>query len=84
VNQREMLDCFDLVFLLSLDDRTQIDRLDTASNAHRNEAQRAQIIRGRPVFEEMRAAGAVVLDGRQPTSRILDRILREVRPTSRL
>jgi hypothetical protein len=85
VNQREMLDCFDLVFLLSLDDRTQIDRLDTASNAHRNEAQRAQIIRGRPVFEqEMRAAGAVVLDGRQPTSRIVDRILREVRPTSRL
>lgn len=80
-----MLDCFDLVFLLSLDDRTQIDRLDTASNAHRNEAQRAQIIRGRPVFEqEMRAAGAVVLDGRQPTSRIVDRILREVRPTSRL
>jgi hypothetical protein len=52
VNQREMLDCFDLVFLLSLDDRTQIDRLDTASNAHRNEAQRAQIIRGRPVFEQ--------------------------------
>ena len=44
-----------------------------------------QIIRGRPVFEqEMRAAGAVVLDGRQPTSRIVDRILREVRPTSRL
>ena len=85
MNQREVLDCFDLVFLLSLDDRTQIDRLDTASNAHRNEAQRAQIIRGRPVFEqEMRAAGAVVLDGRQPTSRIVDRILREVRPTSRL
>ena len=80
-----MLDCFDLVFLLSLDDRTQIDRLDTASNAHRNEAKRAQIIRGRSVFEqEMRAAGAVVLDGRQPTSRIVDRILREVRPTSRL
>lgn len=35
VNQREMLDCFDLVFLLTLDDTTQLARLDTASNAHR-------------------------------------------------
>lgn len=85
VNQREMLDCFDLVFLLSLDDPTQLDRLDTASNAHRNAAQRAQIIRGRPVFEyEMRAAGALVLDGRQPTSRVVDQIVHEVRRTFRL
>lgn len=82
-NQREMLDCFDLVFLLSLDDSTQLDRLDTASNAHRNAAQRTQIIRGRPVFEqEMRAAGALVLDGRRPTSRVVDRILHEGRLTS--
>ena len=79
-NQREMLDCFERVFLLSLDDRTQLDRLDTASNAHRNEAQRAQILRGRPVFEqEMRRAGAVVLDGRLPTPRLVSRILRGVR-----
>lgn len=35
MNQREMLDCFDLVFLLTLDDTTQLARLDTASNAHR-------------------------------------------------
>lgn len=49
VNQREMLDCFDLVFLLSLDDATQLERLDTVANAHRNTAQRAKIIRGRPV-----------------------------------
>jgi dephospho-CoA kinase len=83
LNQREMLDCFDLVFLLSLDDTTQLDRLDTASNAHRNEAQRAQIIQGRPMFEqEMRSAGAVVLDGRQPTPRVVDRILHEVRRAS--
>ncbi len=83
LNQREMLDCFELVFLLSLDDTTQIDRLDTASNAHRNETQRNQIIRGRPVLEqEMRAAGAVVLDGRQPTPRVVDRILHEVRRSS--
>ena len=82
MNQREMLDCFDLVFLLSLDDMTQLDRLDTASNAHRNHAQRAQIVQGRPVFEqEMRTAGAVVLDGRLPTPRVVDRILHDVRAT---
>jgi hypothetical protein len=82
LNQREMLDCFRLVFLLSLDDTTQLDRLDTPSNAHRNEAQRAQIIQGRPMFErEMRAAGAVILDGREPTPRVVDRILHEVRAT---
>jgi dephospho-CoA kinase len=79
VNQREMLDLFDLVFLLTLDEQTQIDRLDTASNADRNAAQRAEIINGRPVFEEqMRNAGAVVLDGRQPTPALATAILRAV------
>ena len=81
VNQREMLDCFDLVFLLSLDDTTQLDRLDTASNAHRNAAQRAQIVRGRPVFEEeMRAAGALVLATAHkimlaPSKELMERIM---------
>src|SRR5450432_2985378 len=70
-----------LVFLLSIDDATQLDRLNTASNAQRNEAQRAQIINGRPIFEqEMKAAGALIIDGRQPipivASRIVDEILR--------
>lgn len=79
MNQREMLDHFELVFLLSLDDTTQLDRLDAASNAYRNDAQRAQITRGRPVFEqEMRSAGAVVLDGRQPTPRLVDSIVHEI------
>lgn len=83
VNQREMLDCFELVFLLSLDDTTQLARLDTASNADRNEAQRAQILRGRPVFEQqMRSAGAVVLDGREPTPQVVERILHVVRRAS--
>jgi Dephospho-CoA kinase len=83
MNQRVMLDCFDLVFLLSLDDRTQLDRLAKPSNAHRNQAQRDQIIRGRPVFEqEMKSSGAIVLDGRQPTPRVVDRILHEVSHTS--
>jgi dephospho-CoA kinase len=79
VNQLDMLDLFDLVFLLTLDEQTQIDRLDAASNADRNAAQRAEIIDGRPVFEEqMRRAGAVVLDGRQPTSTLATAILRTV------
>jgi dephospho-CoA kinase len=78
-NQLDMLDLFDLVFLLTLDEQTQIERLDTASNADRNAAQRAQIIEGRPVFEqEMRAAGAVVLDGRQPISALATTVLRAV------
>jgi dephospho-CoA kinase len=78
-NQLDMLDLFDLVFLLTLDDQTQIDRLNTASNADRNAAQRAQIIEGRPVFEEeMRHAGAVVLDGRQPISTLATAVLRTV------
>ena len=83
MNQREMLDFFELVFLLSLDDATQLDRLNTASNAHRNGAQRAQIIQGRLVFEqEMRSAGAVILDGRQPTPVVAGRIVQEVRRIS--
>lgn len=47
------------------------------SNADRNEA---QIILGRPVFEqEMRSAGAVVLDGRLPIPSVVDRILHDIR-----
>jgi broad-specificity NMP kinase len=38
MNQRDMVDLFEQVFLLELDDTTQLDRLDAASNAHRNEA----------------------------------------------
>ena len=48
----------------------------TPANAGRNEAQRTQILEGRPVFEqEMRAVGAVVLDGRRPTAMLVDSIL---------
>jgi adenylate kinase family enzyme len=79
MNQRDMLDLFRMVFLLSLDHATQVERLNTATNANRSDALRAQILDGRPVFEqEMRSAGAVVLDGRQPTPVLVKRILREV------
>jgi hypothetical protein len=79
MNQREMLDIFDEVFLLRLDHSTQLGRLDTVSNAHRTAALRAQILDGRPVFQqEMVASGARVLDGRQPTSILADQVLRMV------
>jgi dephospho-CoA kinase len=79
MNQREMFDLFTRVFLLSIDHATQLRRLDTPDNADRNEAQRTQILEGRPTFErEMRAAGAVVLDGSRPTRDVVDRVLHEV------
>jgi hypothetical protein len=82
MNQRDMLDLFTTVFLLSIDHETQPKRLDTPANADRNPAQRAQILDGRAKFErQMRAAGAVVLDGRQPTGDLVSRIHDEVSRT---
>ena len=79
MNQRDMFDLFTTVFLLSIDHETQLRRLDTPDNADRNESQRAQILDGRETFErEMRAAGAVVLDGSRPTSDLVGRIHDEV------
>jgi len=79
MNQRDMFDLFTTVFLLAIDHETQLRRLDTPDNADRNAAQRAQILEGRPTFErEMRAAGAVVLDGSRPTRDLVDRIHHEV------
>ena len=79
MNQRDMFDLFATVFLLSIDHETQLERLDTPDNADRNAAQRAQILEGRPTFErQMRAAGAVVLDGSQPTGDLVTRIHQEV------
>ncbi len=76
INQRDMLDLFDLVFLLTLDHTTQLERLDAPSNAHRTAAARAQILDGRQVFQaEMQAAGAIPLDGRQPIPILAGRIL---------
>jgi dephospho-CoA kinase len=82
MNQRDMFDLFATVFLLSIDHETQLKRLDTPDNADRNEAQRTQILDGRPTFErQMRAAGAVVLDGSQPTRDLVTRIHQEVSGT---
>ena len=79
MDQDELLDLIDVVFLLSIDEQTQVRRLDTPSNAGRNAAQRRQIIDGRPVFEQqVRALGAVVLDGASPTSLLAARVLQEL------
>ena len=76
MNQRDVRHLFDSVFLLSLDYATQVQRLDTADNAGRSAALRAQIIEGRAVFEgETVAAGALVLDGREPTATLADTVL---------
>ena len=79
INQRDMLNLFKLIFLLTLDHKTQVERLNAPSNAHRTRVARTQILDGRPVFErEMRAAGAIALDGRQPIPILASRILDEV------
>ena len=79
MDQEELLDLVDVVFLLSIDARTQVHRLNAPSNADRNADQRRQIIEGRPAFEQrMRACGAVVLDGRDPTPALAARIVQEV------
>ena len=78
-NQRDLLALFDVVFLLTLDDQTQVERLDAPSNAGRPEPERRQILEGRPMFEaQMRAAGAIALDGSQPSRFLADRLLADI------
>lgn len=77
INQHMMLDLFDQVFLLSIDAATQLNRLGTAGDRER--ALWQPIIDGRPIFEdEMRAAGAKVLDGRRATSELAAEIVQAV------
>ncbi len=77
MNQRAMLDLFQVVFVLSLDETTQLQRLDAQGN--RGAAARKQILEGRPVSQvEMVAVGAVVLDASLPTPILADKILLEV------
>lgn len=78
MNQRDMLDLFDHVFLLSLDRETQVDRLATSGD--RDPALWKPVLDGLPVFEdEMRAVGSTVLDGRLPTSVLAAQIIELVR-----
>jgi gluconate kinase len=75
-NQRELLQLFDAVFLLAMDDVTQAARLRTADNARRGSGIRAQILEGRAAFEhEARSVGAVVLDARLPPAVLADVVM---------
>jgi hypothetical protein len=77
INQREMLDLFSQVFLLSIDAATQLERLESAGD--REPTLWQPIIDGRPVFEEeMKAVGAVVLDGRRAPSDLVSEIVQAV------
>lgn len=79
INQREMSDLFQHVFLLSIDAATQVERLQAAGD--RDPALWRPIIDGRPVFEEqMRAAGATVLDGRKTPFDLASEIVHAVHP----
>lgn len=85
-NQNELLDLFDQIFLLRIDERTQEERLDAYDAVHpdtrRNEAGRQEIRAGRPVFEaQMLALGAVAIDGTAPTTVVADELLRRIPPT---
>ncbi len=83
-NQAEMLDLFEKVFLLAIDDETQITRLAgpvQANSPVRAAAVRRQIREGRPVFQvQMLAAGAIPLDGTASPKVLADSLLAYLGP----
>ena len=83
-NQNEMLDLFEQVFLLALDEDTQLARLALPSQTaspDRTDAIKKQIKDGRPVFQsQMLALGAIPLDATAPPHLIVDTLLSHLRP----
>lgn len=82
LNLEEVVDLFEAIFLLHIDEATQEERL-VAHDAHnprgRSEAGREEIRAGRPIFEaEMQALGAIVLDGAQAASEVAEEIVARV------
>ena len=79
LNQAEVADLFDQVFLLRIDATTQESRLveyDVANPPGRSETGRQQIREGRAIFEaQMLGLGAVAVDGSAPTTLIADQLL---------
>lgn len=76
-NQTEMLDLFQEVFLLVIDNATQDARLvNPGGPPARTEAVKQQIRDGRPLFQaEMLARGAVPLDGSAAPASIADTLV---------
>lgn len=79
LNIDEVLDLFDGVFLLRIDDETQEARLAAHDALHppgRGEAERQQIRAGRSVFEaQLLAIGAIPIDGSASPSAVADELL---------
>jgi hypothetical protein len=79
LNQDEMLDLFERVFLLVLDADAQDARLARATSAQRTEGVKQQIRDGRPIFQaRMLAAGAVPLDATRPPAVLADAVLAQI------
>jgi adenylate kinase family enzyme len=82
-NQTEMLDLFEQVFLLAIDEDTQLVRLALPSRTaspDRADAIKKQIRDGRLVFQsQMLALGAIPLDAKAPPRLIVDALLRHLK-----
>ncbi|MBL7255823.1 dephospho-CoA kinase [Paractinoplanes lichenicola] len=80
VNQEELLDLFERVFLLTLEADEQDARLARATSAARTEGVKQQIRDGRPVLQaRMLAAGAIPLDATASPAALADTVLALVR-----
>jgi dephospho-CoA kinase len=76
LNQTEMLDLFEQVFLLTIDEDTQRARLALAISSDRTDAIKKQIRDGRLTFQsQMLALGAIPLDATVPPNLIVDTLL---------
>ena len=74
-NQAEILDLFDQVFMLVIDEQTQEERL-AAEFPARVETVRQQIRDGRPVFQaQMLTVGAIPVDAKASPQDLADRLL---------
>jgi hypothetical protein len=80
LNQDQMLDLFERVFLLMIEADTQDARLARAKSPHRTEGVKQQIRDGRAVFQgRMLAAGALPLDADAAPASLADTVLALVR-----
>jgi hypothetical protein len=78
-NQDDLLDLFDRVFLLHIDEPAQEARLDSYDALHppgRSEAGRREIREGRAMFQaQMLSRGAIAIDATAPTAVVADELL---------
>lgn len=84
-NQDELLDLFDQVFLLHINETTQQARLDAHDALNppgRSQAGRREIRNGRAVFEaQMLRHGAIAIDATAPSAVVADELLALVAAT---